>query len=101
MAGPVAMDLSVDPPFERNEPARMLDDGAVDVVDEDLLGPHCALFRAGARTDEACVGAGHADRDVAEHADSALQVQHARQSGRLLAQDFVFAHSILNFAVTA
>src|SRR5215218_537809 len=50
--GPVAMDLGVDAPLQRNEPARMLDDGAVEIEDENIFRAHCALVGAGARADE-------------------------------------------------
>jgi hypothetical protein len=36
--GPVAMDLGVDAPLQRNQTRRMLDDGAVDVEDKDVFG---------------------------------------------------------------
>jgi hypothetical protein len=89
---PVAMNLGMDPPFQRDQSARMLDDRAIDVIGKDLFRPHGGLFGAGARTDEAFVGSRHADRDVPEHPDRALQVQHARQRRGLLAQQFFFAH---------
>ena len=40
----VAVNPGVDAPLQRNQAAGMLNDRAVDVVDENLLGPHRALF---------------------------------------------------------
>ena len=90
--GPVTVYLRVNAPFQRDESARMFDDGAVDVVNENLLGTHGALFRAGAGADEAFVGARHADGHVAEHSDRALQIQDARQRRGLFAQKLFIAH---------
>jgi hypothetical protein len=89
---PVAMNLGVDAPFQRDQAAGMFDDCAVDVVDENLLRPHCALFRAGAGADETDVGARHADRDMAEHADHALLIEHPRQRCGFRAQLFLVTH---------
>ncbi len=72
--GPVAMDLGVDAPFQRDQAAGVLDNGAVNVVDENLFRPNRTRLRAGAGADETNVGARHADRDVTEHADHALYV---------------------------
>src|SRR5204863_7028477 len=69
---PVAVDLRVDAPFERNQSARMPDDGAIDVEDKDILRPPHGLFGARAGTDEHTAGSRHTDRDVAEHSDRAL-----------------------------
>ena len=77
--GPVAMDLRMDPPFQRNQPAGMLDDRPVNIVEKNILRPNSALFCAGAGADEALVSARYPDRDMAEHADHALLVQHSRQ----------------------
>ncbi len=90
--GPVAVNLRVDAPFQRNQTARMLDNGAVDIVDENLLRPHRAFLGAGAWADETLVSARHADRNVAEHADRALHIEHARQCCRLFAQQVFIAH---------
>jgi hypothetical protein len=68
----------------------MFDDGAVNVVDENLLRPHRALFRAGAGADETNVGARHADRDMAKHADHTLHIEHPRQRRSFGAQLFPF-----------
>src|SRR4029077_4028456 len=59
------------------------------------LGADRGLIGAGAGADEACVGARHADRDVTEHADRALQVQHAGQRGGLFTQHVLLAHATL------
>ena len=55
-------------------------------------GLHHGLVGAGARADEASVGAGNAHRDMAEHSDRALPVQHARQGRGLFAQRCFVAH---------
>src|SRR5262245_60529048 len=94
--GTIAMDLGVDTPLQRNQSAGMLDDGAVDIVDEDLLWLDRALVRAGARTDEAPVGVRHADRDVPEHPDRALQIEHPRQRRGFFAQHCVLTHAKRN-----
>src|SRR5262245_64779347 len=67
--GPVAVDLRVNAPFERDEAAGMLDDGAVDVVDENMLRPDGALFGARSGTDEALAGTRHADRYMTERSE--------------------------------
>ena len=90
--GPVAVDLRVDAPFERDQSARMLDDRAVDVEHEDVLRAHRGLFGAGAGTDEDAARSRHADRHVSEHADGTLQAQHSRHCRGLFAQQRFIAH---------
>jgi hypothetical protein len=46
--GALAMNLRMDPPFQRDESAGVFDDGPVDVVDKDVLGPNRALLGPGA-----------------------------------------------------
>src|SRR5262249_29165605 len=44
--GPVAVNLRVNAPLQRDQSAWMLDDGAVDVVDEHVLRPHLLSVEA-------------------------------------------------------
>src|SRR3954469_10138691 len=89
---PVAVDLRVNAPLQGNQPTWMLNDSAFDVVDEDIFGSNRSFICAGARADEATIAACHSDRNMSEHSDHALQVQHPSQCGSLFAQQRFFAH---------
>jgi hypothetical protein len=68
---------------------------AVDVEHEDVVGLHGRLVGAAARAEQHAVGAGHAHRHMPEHADRALQIEHARQDRGLAAQRGFVVHHFL------
>ncbi len=89
---PVPMDAGVDAPFERHKAAGMVHNGAVEIEDEDVLRLDGRLVGAAARAEQHPIGAGHPHRNVTEHPDRALHVEHPRQDRGLVAQRRFVVH---------
>ena len=91
----IAVNAGMDPPFQRDETAGMMNDVAVDIEHEDLVRLHRRLVGAAAGAEQDAVGAGHAHGHVSEHPDRALVIEHPRQGCRLAPQCRLVVHEHL------